>query len=280
MTTIPSTQPTPVTVVPPSQREVVIYSHSTLFYWWPVWAVGAVCALLTLIDGHRMALVPRDTTAEASRTVQGHESEGPKDVLIVEKGKLPVSAEDNSLLQPKLFISKSKSLGIVFCTVLLLIIIISNVPLRGLWSVLILLFVVLMVVIFALAGWWDIILEKISLLDIRLNLGAYVYISAILFIIWALSVFVFDHRHYVVVTPGQVRVCLAVGAGETVYDTTGMTFQKQQNDLFRHWIIGLGAGDLIIHRSNTNQEIDMPNVLFIGAKVKEIEQLIKERPVV
>ena len=83
-----------------------------------------------------------------------------------------------------------------------------------------------------------------------------------------------------VVTPGQVRVCLAVGAGETVYDTTGMTFQKQQNDLFRHWIVGLGSGDLIIHRSNTNQEIDMPNVLFIGAKVKQIEQLIKERKVV
>ena len=49
---------------------------------------------------------------------------------------------------------------------------------------------------------------------------------------------------------------------------------------FRHWIVGLGSGDLIIHRSNTNQEIDMPNVLFIAAKVRQIEQLIKERQVV
>ncbi len=81
-------------------------------------------------------------------------------------------------------------------------------------------------------------------------------------------------------TAGQIRVCLAVGAGETVYDTTGMTFEKRQNDLFRHWIVGLGSGDLVMHRTNTNQEIDMPNVLFIGAKVKEIEQLIKEKQVV
>jgi hypothetical protein len=102
----------------------------------------------------------------------------------------------------------------------------------------------------------------------------------VLLAIWALTVFVFDHRTYVVVTSGQVRVCLAIGAGETMYDTTGMTFSKRQDDLFRHWIIGLGSGDLIIHRSNTTQEIDMPNVLFVGAKIKEIERLIKERQVV
>ena len=103
---------------------------------------------------------------------------------------------------------------------------------------------------------------------------------ALLVIIWAVTVFIFDHRTYVTVTSGQVRVCLAIGAGETVYDTTGMTFTKRQDDLFRHWIIGLGSGDLIIHRSNTTQEIDMPNVLFVGSKIKEIERLIKEREVV
>jgi hypothetical protein len=277
----PTVQPVVVPPTPQAQREIYIYSHSSLFYWWPVWAVGLLMALLTFWDGHRMAVVPPGTIAESSRQVEGHESEGPLDVLIVPKGKkLPIDPYTKTLLEPRLHMAQSKNLGVIFVSVLLLIIFISNVPLRGLWSVLIILFIFLMVVIFALAGWWDMILEKVSLLQVHINAAGYLFIAIALLIIWSLTIFVFDHRTYVVVTPGQVRVCLAVGAGETVYDTTGMTFQKQQNDLFRHWIVGLGSGDLIMHRSNTNQEIDMPNVLFIGAKVREIEQLIKERPVV
>jgi hypothetical protein len=238
-------------------------------------------AILTLVDGDRMALVPAGTDAERGLQVPGREKEGPLDALILPKGKqLPVNPADGKPLQPSIHMARSKNLGVLYATVLLLIIVISNVPLRGLWSLLTVLFILLMVVILALMGWWEPILEKFSYLRVHINAGGYLFISIVLFIIWALTVYIFDHRTYVAVTPGQVRVCLAVGAGETVYDTTGMTFQKQQNDLFRHWIVGLGSGDLIIHRSNTNQEIDMPNVLFIGAKVKEIEQLIKERKVV
>jgi hypothetical protein len=281
MSTTPTTLPTATAEIPPESREIRIYSHSSLFYWWPVWAVGFLMATLTLAGGERMAIVPKGTEAELSRIVSGHEAEGPLDVLILPKGKhLPIDPENGKPVQPHLHMAQSKNLGVLFGTVLLVIIVISNVPLRGLWSLLAVLFILLIVVILALAGWWEPILERLSLLQVHINAGGYLFISLVLFIIWALTVFIFDHRTYVVVTPGQVRVCLAVGAGETVYDTTGMTFQKQQNDLFRHWIVGLGSGDLIIHRSNTNQEIDMPNVLFIGAKVKEIEQLIKERKVV
>jgi len=239
--------------------------------------VGFIMAVLTLIDGHRMAIVPSGTIAEANRQVPGHD---PADVLIAPKGKPFPRDENNEIVQPRRHMAQSKSYGVIYATILIMTIVVSSVPLRGLWSLIIVLCVVLMVVIFALFGWWDQILEKINLLDIRINMGGYFFISIILLLIWALTVFIFDHRTYVIVTAGQVRVCQAVGAGETVYDTTGMTFTKQQNDLFRHWIIGLGSGDLIIHRSNTNQEIDMPNVLFIAAKVREIEQLIKERQVV
>jgi hypothetical protein len=270
MASTPTAQPTPPPVARPEPREIVIYSHSSLFYWWPVWAVGFLMVLLTAADGHRILLVPSGSKVH---------QEGGSYRLEPPQGKT-LQSDDGEPVQPHLHMATSKSLGVLFASVLLLIIFISNVPLRGLWSLTIVLLVVLLVVIFALAGWWGRIVENFNLIDIRINLGGYLYISLILFIIWALTVFVFDHRTYVVVTPGQVRLCLAVGAGETVYDTTGMTFEKHQNDLFRHWIVGLGSGDLIIHRSNTNQEIDMPNVLFIGAKVKEIEQLIKERQVV
>jgi len=83
-----------------------------------------------------------------------------------------------------------------------------------------------------------------------------------------------------VISSGQVRVCLAVVIGETVYDTSGMTFSKKQDDVFRHWMHGLGSGDLIIHRTGLERDIDFPNVLFVGAKIREIERLIKEREVV
>ena len=41
-----------------------IYSPSPLFYWWPVWVCGFVMAIWTLIDDHRMAIVPAGTKVE------------------------------------------------------------------------------------------------------------------------------------------------------------------------------------------------------------------------
>jgi hypothetical protein len=63
------------------QSRIKIVSHSDLFYWWPVWAVGFLMAFLTYQGGHRMAIVPDGTVAEQSRRVEGHE--GPRDVLVV-----------------------------------------------------------------------------------------------------------------------------------------------------------------------------------------------------
>jgi hypothetical protein len=275
MSTTPEPPP-PLRVTPPAQEEVRIYSHSSLFYWWPVWAVGLLMGLLTLADGQRMVTVPAKTEAQA-REIQGY---GLRDVLILPEGKKLPRDSDGNPMPPTLHMAQSPRLGVIYATVLIIIIIISNVPLRGLWSVLLILAIFILVLIFSLWGIWDDIVRIVSLLDIRINMGGYLSISLVLLAVWAVTVFVFDHRTYVIVTSGQVRVCLAIGAGETVYDTTGMTFTKRQDDLFRHWIIGLGSGDLIIHRSNTTQEIDMPNVLFVGSKIKEIERLIKEREVV
>src|SRR5207248_2861195 len=98
------------------------------------------------------------------------------------------------IIQPHLHIAKSKSYGVIYATILLVSIVVSGVPLRGLWSLIIVLCIVLMVVIFALFGWWDQIIEKINLLDIRINMGGYLFISTILLLIWALTVFIFDHR--------------------------------------------------------------------------------------
>src|SRR4051812_18415919 len=62
-----SVEPMPGTTpgAPPSSpKEITIVSHSTLFYWWPVWAVGFLVAALTYLDGHVMATVPSGTVAD------------------------------------------------------------------------------------------------------------------------------------------------------------------------------------------------------------------------
>ena len=41
-------EPIPVSITPDERpTEVVIISHSPLFYWWPVWVVGFLMAVLT-----------------------------------------------------------------------------------------------------------------------------------------------------------------------------------------------------------------------------------------
>jgi hypothetical protein len=272
-TTTPTVQPSPIPPpTPPDQREIRVYSHSALFYWWPVWFVGFLMAGITYLDGYVMLLVPDKTRVEGRNVILPQGKEFPKD------------ATGGAPRDPHIYMARSKNLGVLFAAVLLVIVVISNVPLHGLWSLLVLLFIVLLVVIFALIkvderSLWELILDKLSYLDIHINLGGYLFISLVLFIIWVVTVMIFDHRKYVAVTPGQVRVCQAIGTGEEVYDTSGMTFAKRQDDLFRHWIVGLGSGDLIIHRPNT-KDIDMPNVLFIGSKIKEMERLIREKQVV
>lgn len=276
----PPAAATPLPNLADAKRELRIYSHSALFYWWPVWAFGYIMALLTYLDGGRMLIVPK--SAEVGKAANGTAKGLEDDTAINLDGKrvIAVPGDYDKLETPRIHMAHSKNYGVVFVAVLLMIIFISNVPLRGLWSLIILLFIGLMIFVFAFFEIWDRILSAFFLLQIYINAGGYVFIATVLLIIWFFTVFIFDRRTYLVISSGQIRMCLAVGASETMQDTTGMQFSKKQDDLFRHWIVGLGSGDLIVHRTATTQDIDLPNVLFIGSKIREIERLIKEREVV
>jgi hypothetical protein len=175
----------------------------------------------------------------------------------------------------------NKTYGVLFVIVLLLVIVITNVPLRGLWSVVVLVTVILLSVIFALADWWEHIFDALGRLHIYINLAGYLVFSLALFVIWLITFLFFDPQIYMVFTSGQLRVRQEIGGGEMAYDTAGMVIQKQRNDLFRHWILGLGSGDLVVTTSGaTAHHFDLPNVLFVGYKVKQIEDMLREKPVV
>jgi uncharacterized integral membrane protein len=275
--------PAPGTL-PGDTPQITIVSHSNLFYWWPVWAVGFIMALLTFIDGSRSVVVPPETKAHSGAVVKSKDDDGQKftytdrNVVVL---PAPKAGENQPTPEPKLHMSQKSSYGVIFCIVLLLVILITNVPMRGMWSVVAIIVIVLLSIIFALAGWWESIFYYLSILDIRINAGGYLFISVILFSIWLVTLLVFDRQMYMIFTSGQLRVCEEIGGGETAYDTTGMVVMKHRSDLFRHWILGLGSGDLVVRTSGANShEFQLHNVLFVGRKLAMIENMQRERPIV
>src|SRR4029077_5653269 len=138
----------------------------------------------------------------------------------------------------------------------------------GLWSFYVLLVVVLLAIIFAVAGWWENIFAHLGQMSIHINMGGYFLISLVLFVLWLINFAIFDRQTYMIFSPGQVRMRLEIGGGETTFDTPAMVVQKSRSDLFRHWILGFGSGDMVIRPSGVAHPIEMPNVLRVGRKVR------------
>jgi len=230
----------PVQAMPvaPVQRELILYSHSTFFYWWPVWAVGYFMALLTLIQGEYVKV--------GDFTVQIH---------------------------------PSKNVGVIFTMVFVFVILFTNMALRGKSSVIAVLAVMFVTVLFAYLGWWDHILSWLPYLAVFMNLGFYVLFSTLMLIGWAMTVFVYDHMTFWRVRPGQLTQETVIGGAAKSFDTRGMVFEKRLEDVFRHWVLGLGSGDIRIATSGARrEELVLTNVLFVDRKVQEIQKLLAVTP--
>lgn len=276
---------------PARDKQITIISHSQLFYWWPVWVCGFIMAIISFVDGHRMVIIPGPSKVIRDPKVVTATGSGPseeiinRDVLVLpENARMPsVTDNDVSSGPDKLHLHTShrQGLAVVFFIVLLLVIVITNVPLRGMWSVVVIVTVILMSVIFSLAGYWGPILKALGNLTIYMNAAGYMFISIVLATIWAITVFLFDRQIYIVFTPGQFKVCTEIGGGEKVYDVMGLNLEKHRDDFFRHLILGLGSGDLVVKTSGAQaHQFDLHNVLFISSKVKKIEQMLKQRAVI
>jgi hypothetical protein len=268
-----------------AEDQIVVYQHSTLFYWWPVWALGFVCCLVTLAGNRHMAIVPDGAIAVQKREVKLDDGTMvERDVIILKDKSHLATRKDadgkDAVVQPTIYVSEFRTLGTVFTFVLLLVIGITNITMRGLWSVLVLVVLVMLTIILAVAGMWEPIFARLGQMGVYINLGGYLLISTVVFVVWLANLLIFDRQTYVIFTPGQVRMRTEIGGGETVFDTSGMVVQKQRTDMFRHWILGFGSGDLLIHPLNQPHAIMLHNVLHVGLVVAEIEQMVKERVVV
>ncbi len=224
---------------PTGLPEVILYSHSPLVYWWPAWVVGYVMAILTYVRGGTVRL--DETTRESILTTSGA--------------------------------------GLTFTIVLVLLILFTNVRIRGMASVATLLGVAFIATIIAWLGWWDDILAAVPELSIQMNVGFYLVFSTILLVMWLLMFFVFDRLVYWRVRPGQLTEERVIGGGEMSYDTRGMLFEQHADDIIRHTVLGLGAGDLRLMTTGAKSAaIEIPNVLFADSKVRKIQRLIAVKP--
>src|SRR5262249_36919609 len=110
-------------------------------------------------------------------------------------------------------------------------------------------------------------------------LAGYLVPSVVLLVLWLGTFLFYDPMRYMVFTPGQLVVHKEIGDLREVFDTAQIEAEKRRTDLCRYWILGFGAGDLIIKVPSQSLQIELPNVLFVGSRVTEIANLMKTKPV-
>jgi hypothetical protein len=219
--------------------DIHLYGHSSLMYWWPVWLFGYVFAIWTYFKGGYIQL-------DEVRQDLFHEGSG---------------------------------IGLTYIMILVFVIIFTNFKLRGIYSVVLILAVGLVVTLIALAGWWDDLLGIVPYLSVHMNMGFYVVFSTILLVLWLMAFFIFDRIDYYIVRPGQLIRMNRVGGGEQTWDARGMLVEERADDYFRHYLLGLGSGDLTLTTSGAKQqEIHIRNVVFANHKVDVIQRLVAVEP--
>jgi hypothetical protein len=220
---------------PDAPDQIVIYGHSSLVYWWPVWLLCFVLAGATYAEGDRAGGVT---------------------------------------------VSNTNAPGVIFVITLLAVAVSSTVLLRGMVSVVAAIGLVAVAVALGWFGWWGDILGFLGGLEIRINAAGYLCIGIPLFLIWVLVIGVYDKMHHVTFGRGQIRYVLEVGDGEVTMPSEGAVVEKKRSDAFRHWVLGLGAGDLMIRSGGPNSPaIELKNVLLIRRKLTVVDRMLREKAV-
>ncbi len=278
------------------EESLIVYTYSPVFYWWPVWLVGFAFALATYFDSQHSVWTAGDAAA-------------------VEETRIESDSEANESSekpnQTQVRMSHHKVYGFIFAVVLLFVYLHSNVLWRGFRAyfflaagVAVLLLIALIHTLFPDWGLWAWVKYIVyQAPDIYISMDGYLFLSSLIFAIWLFVVFVYNRWTYMKFEAGQVRIVEEIGEGESVYDTTNMTFEKQKEDLFRHHILGLGflrplayilpgslargvaamtgTGDLVVRIGGENGRVIVwPNVLNIDNKLERITTFIKSRRVV
>jgi hypothetical protein len=217
-----------------------IYQHTNFFYWWVVWAYGFICGILTYIDGRTVALV---------------------------NGK-------------ELHVHSSAWVGISFVALLLIVAFFTNYRVKGPYSVILILGLVVAAFAMYFADVWSFIFRVFPALLIFMNLAFYLSLSTALFLLWALATFGLARLSYWEFTPGQVTRYQRIGEGSQSWDARGLHLDRVADDILINKILGLrflgfGTADLKFTTSGAVRETHtIENVWCANQRDKEIRDLI------
>jgi hypothetical protein len=110
----------------PHKREILVVSHCSLFYWWPVWAVGFLMFLITAFTGEYMVTVPTGAYAQREGATVPVEAKKKGEAAGEEKRDALIFPKDHHLRpkagppeQPRLWMTTNKNLGVFLVAVLL-----------------------------------------------------------------------------------------------------------------------------------------------------------------
>ena len=265
---------------PDEGAAVRIVSHSLAFFWWPVWMLGFLLAFLSLFDQSEHLDLPPFTRVKNT-------ADRDQFLLVLPKDSKPPDAladmlrraDDN---EPSLKMHWfNPSLGVLFWTVLLGVMFVTNLRMRGKWSLYVIVGCVVATSTFAYFGFWDNLFTALGKIQVSMNSGGYFLFALVTFVVWFVAFRFLDRQVYAIIGPNTVRIKEQVRGDEKVFDTAGLTIAKLDDDFFLHWILGMGSGDMVLRTAGPNgREFVLPNVLFVGEKMKRLEKLLENRPVV
>lgn len=225
-------------------NRINVYQHSDLLYWWIVWVYGFICAGITRIQGTKVTL-----------------GEG-----------------------PEIYIHPSAWVGTSFVCLVIFVLVFTNARARGMKSMVLLLFVVIIAGLLEQFGFINLLSGWFGLLKIHMNLAFYLFFSLALFIFWATGIFIFDRLTYWYFAPGQVGTRVVMSEGSENFVAAQVQTMRHSDDLFVHrilglWFLGFGTGDLDVRITTPSGEkrYELKNVWSVGHVEREINRLVRAR---
>lgn len=237
----PSEAPAPIPGEGGDDELIRFYSHSQIFYYWPLWLTSLIFAGITYFTGKE---------------------------YVLQQGKKAITVK----------MVTSPGLGLAYLIILMCVILFTSVNIRGVWAAFVAAVLVIVGLVFSLLGIWKPILNAIGGINFFLNLHFYLWSGVVLFALWTIVFFLYDRRHYIEFRPTQFTIVEEVGEGEKNYDTIGLVFDKKRDNFFQHWLLGFGSGDLKITTSGGHRnEIYFPNVMMISSRIDQLHELRERR---
>lgn len=219
--------------------QVILYGHSTLFYWWPLWVAGYVMALLTWLSHDK---------ADIGNTLESFNPNGDLGLIytLLLLGLIVITSTKVKGVKAALGITAAAFVAVLFAYV-------------GWWQG-----------ILAWLGHRSIALS-LGFYFFSSSILLLVWLVSV-FIIDHMSYWRFRPGQITHEFFGGI-----VDQSYDTNNMTIML--SRQDDFFRHWIIGLASGDLHMRTmGGQGKEMNVMNILFIGGKMTEIQRLIATKP--